>query len=144
MINNILAPGLVGLWVSTSNRIDTDDDRLPKISGWLCIFQAFLFIFANFVTRNSESRSSFYLSFMTELAYVASISALAIVPSIIIITNLIGFFIWDDFEHLASLMVLNVVTQIGILCQYFFMGYSTLFWQDFLRQKNIREAYRVF
>ena len=81
---------------------------------------------------------------MTELAYVASISALAIVPSIIIITNLIGFFIWDDFEHLASLMVLNVVTQIGILCQYFFMGYSTLFWQDFLRQKNIREAYRVF
>jgi hypothetical protein len=110
MINNILAPGLVGLWVSTSNRIDTDDDRLPKISGWLCIFQAFLFIFATFVTRNSESRSSIYLSFMTELAYVASISALAIVPSIIIITNLIGFFVWDDFEHLASLMVLNVVT----------------------------------
>ena len=132
MINNILAPGLVSLWVSISNTTYADTDRIPKISGWLCIFQTFLFIFASFVTRVSEARRNWYVAVMPELAYVASVFAMAIVPLIVIIINFTGFYVWDGFEHLASLMVLNVCAQFCILIQYFFMSFLKTFHVDFL------------
>ncbi len=89
-----------------------NDKAALDIVNWLSLAQFFFYTLGFFVTRASETRSTFYMKVMSEITYAAMIISTVVIPILILI-----FLCWTMLtsQKVTDLLVYCSLAQLGTI-----------------------------
>lgn len=135
--NNMAAPAFTGLLLGMTY----DMKNYIEITGYLCLVQSLIFYFSLFMTRVSEARSEFYISFMPEACYYTSYISCVLFNIIIIAIDLICYFNHPN-ELAKPFVIFTVIVQAAIIIN-FWLFLRPHYAHDYGRSCLDRRSYRV-
>ena len=135
----MFVPAFIGFVLASCTDFEKSS-RLSRISGYLSIIQTLFWFIAIFTTRVSEYRSKFYVSFMPEFTYWASILAMGLMPVIIMTLNLISFLRVEEVSEFAPFGMFSFFCEAGVLVVYL-LDFRGPFKEDYDEWVAWREGY---